>query len=47
MFDDNEMFAPELLGELFERINHSEQFCELAGQPRSAVDVMTTSKPRQ
>ena len=30
-FDDNEMFAPEPLRELFNRIDHSDRFRELAG----------------
>jgi hypothetical protein len=40
--DDNEMFAPEPLRELFERIEYSDRFRELAKQPRPAVDAKTT-----
>jgi hypothetical protein len=41
-FDDNEMFAPGPLRELFERIEHSDRFRELAGQPRPSVNAKTT-----
>ena len=44
-FDDNEMFAPEPLRELFDRIDHSDRFRELAEQPRPSVDAKTTSRP--
>jgi hypothetical protein len=36
-FDRNEMFAPEPLRELFNRIDHSDRFRELAERPRPSV----------
>jgi DNA-binding PadR family transcriptional regulator len=43
VFDRNEMFDPEPVREMFDRINHSEEFKELFEKPRPDVDAETVS----
>jgi hypothetical protein len=38
VFDRHNMFAPEPLRELFERLDHSDEFRELAARPRPEAD---------
>jgi DNA-binding PadR family transcriptional regulator len=44
VFDRNNMFAPSPLEEMFNRINHSEEFLELLEKPRPDVDAETVKQ---
>ncbi|MCY4729978.1 hypothetical protein KY092_05330 [Natronomonas gomsonensis] len=41
VFTRNQMFSPDPLKEMFNRLEHTERFCELLEKPRPKIDAKT------